>query len=110
MSRTTTAAALGVALLALAGCGDKRLDRLSAGISKDSAIALMGQNPDRVDPFLTQGKYIEAMYFGRPGAAPGSTPEDKLQPVVVVDGTIQVWGWDDWEEFAAQYQIPAARK
>ena len=66
-------AAPALGLLFLSACGDKadaRLEKLSAGISKDSVLAVMGvEKPQRVDPFLINGQFIEAMYFPKSGAA-----------------------------------------
>jgi hypothetical protein len=96
---------LTLTLLLLAACGDARLGKLSAGIPKDSAIAVMGRRPDLLKPYLVDGKYIEAMFFAKPGADSGTTPERKLEPVIAVDGKVQAWGWDEWEKLAAQYRI-----
>jgi hypothetical protein len=108
---TTVARPLGVlalcGALALAGCSsDKRFDKLTAGISKDSTLALIGvEKPLRTDPYLVGGHYIEAMYYAKPGAAAGDTLDRKLTPVIVVDGTLAGWGWKKWDSIAGANKI-----
>ena len=111
--RTGVALGLVASLMAVVGCerGDARLDRLTAGISKDSALALMAATPQRNDPFLVHGQYIEALYFPREGAAAADTATDRLMsPVVVINGTLAGWGWDFWDSVAAAHNIQVTAK
>jgi len=103
-----------VGLLGFAACerADARLENLTAGISKDSAVAVMGAQPKRIDPYLNNGQYIEAMYFPRAGKTDSASLTDrKMSPVVVINQKLAGWGWPFWDSVAAANSIPvAARK
>jgi hypothetical protein len=104
--RVCLPAALLAAALAACGGSDKRLENLSVGISKDSVIQVMGvEKPRRIDPFLVNGHYIEAMYFPKLDADTGSIPDREMAPVVVIDGVLAGWGWKSWDSIAAANQI-----
>ena len=95
------------------GCkrSDPRLEKLTTGISRDSVLTVMGvEKPERVDPYLMGGHYIEALYYARPGVDSGKTPERELSPVVVIDGKLVAWGWDRWDSIAAANRIMVAPK
>jgi hypothetical protein len=93
------------ATLVLIGCGDARLRKLEVGISKDSTMHLMGDQPDRAEAYLTGGKMIEALFYGKAGADSGQTPEAELTPVVIVDGQLSGWGREEWLKVAAEHKI-----
>jgi hypothetical protein len=99
-----------VSLLLLSACGSKsdaRLERLSAGISKDSVLVIMGvEKAERVDPFLIGGHYIEAMFFPLPGETDSASVQDRnMSPVIVVDGKLAGWGWKQWDSIAGANRI-----
>jgi len=99
-------------LAALAACGpkDKRLAQLSVGISKDSALKVMGvAAPTRIDPFLTDGKFIELLYFAAPGVV-DSVPDREMTPLVAVNGLLIGWGWETVDSVAGATRIPVAPK
>ena len=103
------------ALLLVSACSaksDARLGKLSAGISKDSVLAIMGvEKPQRVDPYLVNSRYIEAMYFPLPGAADSASLTDRnMSPVIVVDGKLAAWGWQQWDSIAADNKIQVPPK
>ena len=92
----------------LAACGprDSRLKKLTLGIPRDSVLNVMGgQRPQRIDAYLVNGHYIEALLFSPPGADSATTPERKLSPVVLVGGTLAGWGWSKWDSIAAANKI-----
>jgi hypothetical protein len=92
----------------LAGCGrsDARLEKLSVGINKDSVQQVMGmEKPRRIDPYLVNGHYIEAIYFAKAGAESDSIPDREMSPVVVIDGALVGWGWKQWDSIAAENKI-----
>ena len=95
---------LSAAILVVA-CGDARLRKLDVGISKDSAMHVMGPKPDRVEGYLVGGQMIEALFYGKAGADSGQTPEDRLVPVVVVNGQVTGWGKEEWRKVAAEHKI-----
>ena len=100
-------------LLLLSACGpgsDGRLEQLSAGITKDSAQAIMGGAPHRVDPYLVNGQMIEALYYPKPGATDSAALADRnMSPLVVVDGKLTGWGWQQWDSVAAANKIVVAK-
>lgn len=111
--RRRGASGLLVVLVAVAGCGggeDPRLKDLAVGISKDSAITVMGgERPSRIDPYLVSGDYVETMLFIRPGTEPvgvDTLPDRERTPVVVINGTVSGWGWVHWDSVATAHNIP----
>lgn len=97
-------------LVALSACTrkDARLELLSAGISKDSVIAVMGGDPpSKVAPYLVNGHYIETLYFTQPGAGTDSASlaDRSLSPAVLVDGKLMGWGWKSWDSIAGANKI-----
>ena len=102
------------ALLLVSACSssDARLKELSAGISKDSVLAIMGvDKPQRADVFLVDGRYIEAMYFPAPGATDSASLTDRnMSPVIVVDGKLTAWGWKQWDSIATEHKIQVPPK
>lgn len=112
-TRVRPAAVAALLALVIAGCerADTRLEHLSAGIAKDSALALMGATPERTDPYLYQGQYIEALFFARPGGSGPEAKEDRrMSPVIVINGQLAGWGWAYWDSVAAANSIPVAPK
>lgn len=108
--RSALFAAPALGLLLLSACGDKadaRLENLSAGITKDSVLTIMGvDKAQRVDPYLVGGQYIEAMYFPKAGKADSASVATRnMSPVVVVDGKLVGWGWKQWDSIAATKKI-----
>jgi hypothetical protein len=106
------AALLGLGL-ALLGCerSDPRVAALTAGIAKDSVMAIMGSQPQRNDPYLVQGQYIEAMYFPRGDAAgPEATVDRNMTPVVLINSMLAGWGWAYWDSAAAANGISVAAR
>ncbi len=103
-----------VVVLLSSGCAkrDDRLEKISAGISKDSVLVLMAvEKPKRVDPFLINGQYIEAMYFPMLGATDSASVTDrKMSPVVLQDGKVVVWGWKQWDSMATDKKITVPEK
>jgi hypothetical protein len=105
MARTLVAVAIGS--LAVLGCSreDARLKNLSAGISKDSAMAVLGvTTAERPATYLVKGKMIEAMMLRRKGAEGplDSLPHEQITPVVMVDGKLAGWGWKFWDSVGTE--------
>lgn len=102
----------GLSLLGVIGCGgtDPRFKQLSVGISRDSALKVIGvEKPARVDPFLVNGHYFEVLYYAKPGAQ-DSVPDRKMSPIVVVDGKLVGWGWKSLDSVAAANKLPVGSK
>ena len=97
---------------ALGACrSDSRFDKLTVGIPKDSALALIGvEKPARTDPYLVGGHYIEALYYAKPGADSTKVPDRELAPVIVVDGVLVGWGWKQWDSIATANKIEVEKR
>jgi hypothetical protein len=96
----------------LTGCSrsDPRLEKLTVGIARDSALALMGvEKPARIDAYLVNGHYIEGLYFKKLGADAAIVADRKMSPVVVVDGRLVGWGWKRWDSIAVANKIAVAK-
>jgi hypothetical protein len=90
----------------LAACGDARLDKLTLGISKDSAAALIGEAPHRSFSLITAGKIWEIQLYARSSVAAGdSLPWRAMSPVVFIDHQTVGWGWSWWGKEAAKQGI-----
>jgi hypothetical protein len=101
-------AVLALVLLSACAKSDARLEKLSTGITKDSVLATMGA-PQRVDPYLAGGHYIEAMYFPMPDATDSADLTDrKMSPVILSDGKVLAWGWKQWDSIAPTKKIKVA--
>ena len=97
---------------ALAACSseDTRLKQLTVGISKDSALKVMGTaQPVRADAYLIDGKSLEILYFA-PRRSADSLPDRQLAPLVAVNGQLIGWGWEILDSVAAATKIPVAAK
>jgi hypothetical protein len=123
---------MGVGALLLAGavlataCEDKRVKELDTGISRDSALSVMGKGvssgaPDSLpniylhERYLIAGQHYETMYF---------TPDDKkhnlsdtsavnwkkLTPVVFREGKLIGRGWSYWDSVSTANKIPLKKR
>ncbi|MBX3148204.1 MAG: hypothetical protein KF785_15685 [Gemmatimonadales bacterium] len=112
-ARGSVRALVVAAVVLIVGCerGDRRLNSLTVGISKDSASAVMGGvAPKRTDPYLYQGQYIETMFYPRLGKTNPEDLEDRrMSPLVVINGTLVGWGWNFWDSVASANGIPVAK-
>ncbi|HEU5219036.1 MAG TPA: hypothetical protein VFU23_10270 [Gemmatimonadales bacterium] len=117
MARSTRTAllassVLGLLLVSACSKSDPRLEKLTVGISKDSVLTIMGvQKARRLDPYMTGGHFIEALYF-----TPADTPDTlkvrdrNMSPVIVIDGKLTAWGWKQWDSIAGVTHIQVAKK
>jgi hypothetical protein len=120
----------------LAACEDKRVKELNAGITRDSAVAVIKQDAKAGMPtdsfpnvytrerFLVAGKNIEVLYFtpendkapaqvnGRvPSAGPDTIiPYKRLTPIVFVDNHLVGRGWAYWDSMATANKIPVKKR
>ena len=93
--------------LAVAACSrpDPRFQKLTIGIPKDSAVRVIGvEKPNRIDPYLVNGHYLEAMYFAPPDANSALTDRE-MTPMVIIDGVLTAWGWKKWDSIATANKI-----
>ena len=93
-------------LTILAGCADARLDKLSLGISKDSAAALIGEQPHRTITMITGGKTWDVQFYARSAVTDkDSVPWRKMSPVVFIDHKAVGWSWGWWGKAAKKQGI-----
>ena len=107
-------ALLGIAAVA---CGDSRLSQLDAGISKDSTIKLLAvgapeddslPNFYRHETYLMDGKFFDIYLYDPKNRKIWKDPlvtDKELTPIVVVDSTLEGWGWGYMDEVTAKYRI-----
>jgi len=94
--------------MALVGCerGNRRVETLTVGIGKDSALALMGGQATVVGPYLVNSQYIETFLFPIDGKTDSvSLMPRNMTPIVVVDEKLVGWGWVYWDSVAAANRI-----
>ena len=104
-ARTLVAVALGA--LAMVGCSkeDARLENLTTGITKDSALAVLGVGSgERPASYLVKGQTIEALMIRREGVEGplDSLPRTDYNPVVIINGTLAGWGWKYWDSVSQE--------
>jgi hypothetical protein len=107
-TRTLLAAAVGS--LAILGCSkdDPRLKDLSAGMTKDSALAVLGGGTgERPESYLVKGQMIEALMVRREGAEGplDSLPKTDYNPVVMIDGKLAGWGWQYYDSVSKEIGV-----
>jgi hypothetical protein len=105
-ARIPTAVTAIASLALLAACGDVRLDKLSLGISKDSAAAAIGEPPHREVSYQSSGKLWEVQFYARGSVNPkDSIRWRKMSPVVFIDHKAVGWGWSWWGGAAKKQNI-----
>ena len=103
------------ALLAvMTACGDKRIRSLAKGISRDSAMKLLGSTPAdstaliyHNSRFIVNGQNVEVLYYDEQGRKrfKDSVGGEELTPVVITDGKVEGWGWANWDSVAKSLNI-----
>jgi len=101
----------------LAGCGDSRLDKLSSGITRDSALKVInegtgGDSLARVykqETYLIDGKQLNVLFYNKDGikqASDLSLAATKQTPIIVANGKVVGWGWPSYDSLAKANNIP----
>jgi hypothetical protein len=112
-SRVPFAVASALVVL-LSGCGDSRIRKLSKGISRDSAMKILGGTPADSTPyiyhtsgFIVNGRRIDVLYYDVQGRKRfrDSAPGEELTPVVLEKGQVEGWGWANWDSVAKSLNI-----
>ena len=114
-SRIVAGAAI-VTSIASTGCSDTRLEKLSAGITRDSALAIInaGASGDSLARVYRQESYLlenkkgnahvaNVLFYNKNGvkqADDSTLKSDATTPVVVVDGKVTGWGWTYYDSVA----------
>ena len=107
----------GIATLASAACGDARLDKLSAGIARDSALKVINEGASsdsmarvyKQETYLLNGKMTNVLFYNSDGirqANDSTLSAEKQTPIVIVDGKVAGWGWTYYDSVAKANNIP----
>ncbi len=105
-------------IVALSACGDSRIENLSPGISRDSALAILSEgvaggdslaNVYKQETYLLDGRTTNVLFYNRRGIkqeADSSVAPSALTPVVISDGKVTGWGWTYYDSLAKANNIP----
>jgi len=121
--RSLVLAAMSAATL-LAACQDKRVKQLDTGITRDSALTVIGQDlkpsagPDsfpnvyKRSRYLIAGKNYEVLYFTSDNEKQGkdSVKTKNLTPVVFRENKLIGKGWDFWDSLSKANNIPVEKR
>ena len=108
----------------LVACGDKRVNQLDTGITRDSALSVIshdlprGSGPDSLpnvytrERYLINGKNYEVMYFTPNDEKVGkdSVPFKKLTPLVFIDNKLVGRGWGYWDSVSKANKIELKKR
>ena len=108
--------------LTVAGCSDSRLEKLSTGISRDSALAIIneGTTGDSLARVYNETSYLlpnkkgnvlltNVLFYDRRGRKQSDDPNlspDATTPIVISDGKVIGWGWTYYDSLAKANNIP----
>ena len=115
--RVMSTTLMGIAALAAAACGDARLDKLSTGIPRDSALKVINEGASsdsmarvyKQETYLLNGKMTNVLFYNSDGirqATDSTLPAEKQTPIVIVDGKVAGWGWTYYDSVAKANNIP----
>ena len=105
-------------IVVISGCGDARIENLSQGISRDSALAILSEgaaggdslaNVYKQETYLLDGRTTNVLFYHRRGVkqeADSSVALSSLTPVVISDGKVTGWGWTYYDSLAKANNIP----
>jgi len=116
-----TLAAVAGAFIIIA-CGDSRLEKVSTGISRDSALAIINEGTSgdslarvyRQETYLLPNKngnaFLGNILFydkrGRKQAEDSTVAANETTPIVLSDGKVIGWGWTFYDSLAKANNIP----
>lgn len=110
------------ATLTTAACQDTRIEKLSTGISRDSALAIINEGAagDSMARVYRQESYLlpnlkgnvhvaNVLFYNKRGEKELDNPKlsaDATTPIVVSDGKVIGWGWTYYDSLAKANNIP----
>ena len=96
----------------------QKLTGLSAGMSKQEVLSLMGTktvrsgdgtivtNPHRTEMYRAKNSVFELLlYYTEIKKSDGAITDDELIPLVLKDGKLDGWGWSYWENVTQKLEI-----
>jgi hypothetical protein len=101
----------GIAALIAAACGDARIGKLSAGISRDSALKVINEGATsdslarvyKQETYLLDGKQMNILFYNKDGekqVTDSALAAKEQTPIVTVDGKVTGWGWEHYDSVA----------
>ena len=110
------------ATLTTAACQDTRIEKLSTGLSRDSALAIINEGAagDSMARVYRQESYLlpnlkgnvhvaNVLFYNKRGEKELDNPKlsaDATTPIVVSDGKVIGWGWTYYDSLAKANNIP----
>jgi hypothetical protein len=96
---------------ALIACGDSRINKLTPGISRDSALKVINEGTSgdslarvyKQETYLVNGQMTNVLFYNKDGVKQkqDSTLAPKAQtPIVTVGGKVTGWGWAHYDSVA----------
>ena len=116
VSKRLLAASILVAVACAGEKEDARLEQLTVGIPRDSALRILNQgatsadslaNINRREMYLLDGRDVEILFFSPAGLKDAAVAESTLRPVVVTGGAVSGWGWTYFDSLARVHDIKA---
>ena len=104
----------------LGACKDKRIEKVDAGITRDSLLTVIGKgspgvdsipNVYRTERYLIDGKNYEIFFFSGSGkhlfgAIKDTLPWKELTPIAMVDRVVVGKDWPFLDSLYAAHKIP----
>ena len=103
-------------------CGDSRLEKLSTGISRDSALAIIndGASGDSLARVYRQETYLlpsqrgnshlaNILFYNKSGvkeANDSTLSREAMTPIVLLNGNVAGWGWTYYDSVTKANNIP----
>lgn len=126
MSRvwSSVSAVLAVVILVSACGGDSRVREVQTGMSRDSALATLTGTPLaeadplnadslanvwRSTPYFVNGQRVEIVYYSPSGekrTATDTVPDERIIPVVLVDGKVVGYGQSALDQIYERFPLP----
>ena len=108
----------------VAGCTDKRLEKLHAGMTQDSVSTVLAQNlkpngghdslPNvyMAQQYLLAGKNYTVWYYtpNNEKSPKDTVPLKKLTPRVLVNYRLAGTGWGFWDSIRTEYKVPIEKR
>jgi hypothetical protein len=127
ISRFASRLTLPTIMVLATACGDSRLGKLSTGISRDSALAIIneGAGGDSLARVYRQESYLlsngkrgnahstNVLFYNKSGVKEADDPKlapEKTTPIVVSDGKVIGWGWTYYDSLSKANNIPLKQR
>ena len=109
--RALAAVCMAISVGTLAACGDARINQLTVGISRDSALKVInagaaGDSLARVykqENYLMNGRSTSVLFYNKDGikqASDSALAAKEQVPIVTVGGKVTGWGWKHYHSVA----------